>query len=428
MNGKIAILYVAGVLATTLAVQPVLAQSNLLDQSPLPSSRILNRFGLEQAWWGQAVLNSSRDKIRHIAIDERSVIVVSTSGMVTSFDAENGHKMWVTRIGRKDQISFMPVMNEKQVLIAAGMKLYALDRLKGGINWEIDLPQVPSTAPSADDDRVYVGTLDGSVYAFNLKTIESLYQERLLPEYSLSTQAWRYKAGQKITSPPVVTPLSVSFASLDHSLYSVGPRTRNLRFQFETDAPITAPLVKQGEYIYVASEDYNFYCLNANNGKVQWSFLSGLPIRKSPYVINDRIYIMPDAGGIISLKAATGRHAWRGPQLKAVNFLAATRQQIMATDQIGNVLLLNPEDGEVIGMLPLISFNVKPSNASTDRLFLAKQTGLIVMIRQQGSDFPTYYKYPERRPILPELYDPEKEKPAGEDSAKPESDSEAENK
>jgi len=409
-------------------VQPVFAQSNLLNESPLPSSRILNRFGLEQAWWGQAVLNSNRDKIRHIAIDERSVIIVSTSGIVTSFDAENGQKMWVTRIGRKDQISFMPVMNEKQVLIAAGVKLFALDRLLGGVDWEIDLPQVPSTAPSADNDRVYVGTLDGSVYAFNLKIIENLYQERLLPEYSLSTQEWRYKAGKKITSPPIVTPLSVSFASLDHSLYSVGPRTRNLRFQFETDAAISAPLVKQGEFIYVASEDFNFYCLNANNGKVQWSFLSGLPIRKSPYVINDRIYIMPDAGGIISLKAATGRHAWRGAQLKAMNFLAATRHQIMTTDQIGNVLLLNPDDGDVIGRLPLISFNVKPSNSVTDRLFLAKQTGLIVMIREQGSNFPTYYKYPERRPILPELYDPKKEKPAESDSPKPEADPKTDNK
>ncbi len=427
MNGKRAVLTAAGIFAVISAVQPVFAQGNLVSASPLPPSRILIHFGLEQGWWGQAVLNSTRDKIRHIAIDERSVIVVSTSGIVTSFDAENGRKMWVTRVGRRDHISFMPVMNKKQVLIASGMKLFSLDRLEGGVTWEIDLPKMPSTAPAADDERVYIGTLDGSVYAFDLKKIEELYQERLLPEYSLSTRAWRYKAGKKITSPPVVTPLSVNFASLDHSLYSVGPRTRNLRFQFETDGPISAPLVKQGPYIYVASEDFNFYCLNANNGKVQWSFLSGLPIRKSPYVIDNRIYILPDAGGIVALKADTGRHAWPAAQLKAVNFLAATRHQVITTDQIGNVLLLNPDDGSVIGLLPLISFNFKPANAVTDRLFLAKENGLIVMIREQGSDFPAYHKYPERRPILPELYNPQEDKKEQAEANPPKPNTEADN-
>ncbi len=419
MNRKITVLCLTMVVSALCAVQPVSAQRNLLNETPLPSSRLLNRFGLEQGWWGQAVLNSTRDKIRHIAIDERSVIVISTSGIVTAFDAQTGQKMWISRVGRRDQISFMPVMNEKQVLIASGLQLFALDRLKGGVDWEINLPQIPSTAPSADDERVYIGTLDGSVYAFDLKKIKELYQERLLPEYSLSTRVWRYKAGAKITSPPVVSSLSVSFASQDRSLYSVGARSRDLLYQFETDAAVSAPLVKHGDRIYLASEDFNFYCLNANNGKVQWSFLSGLPIRRSPYVIDGRIYVLPDAGGIIALKTATGAHVWPGPQLRALNFLAATRHLVFTSDQIGNVLLLNRDNGEVTGVLPLISFNIKPDNAVTDRLFLAKENGLIVMIKEQGSDFPAYHKYPERRPILPELYDPKAEKPAEEKPPEP---------
>lgn len=423
MSRKITILCLVTFFSAMGVAQSASAQRNLLNETPLPSSRLLNRFGLERVWWGQATLNSSRDIIKHIAIDERSVIVISSSGIVTAFDAESGLKMWVTRIGRREQTSFMPVLNEKQVLIVSGLNLYALDRLKGGVTWEISLPQVPSTGPSTDDDQVYIGTLDGSIYAFDLRKIKELYQERLLPEYTLSTQVWRYKSGRTITSPPVVSDRSVSFASLDRSLYTVSARTRKLLYQFETDGAITAPIVKNKQYIFLASEDFNFYCLNAENGQVRWSFLSGLPIRKSSYVIDDHVFVLPDAGGIFALNVDNGSHAWPRPQLRAVNFLAASRQLVFASDQLGSVLLLDRTNGGVVGTLPLIPFNVKPNNALTDRLFLAKKNGLIVMIREQGSDFPTYHKHPQRRPLLPELHDPKAAgaEPAEKKSPKPES-------
>ncbi|MBL4883903.1 MAG: PQQ-like beta-propeller repeat protein, partial [Planctomycetaceae bacterium] len=316
MNRKITVLCLMTVVTALSVVQSASAQNNLLNETPLPSSRILNRFGLERTWWGQATLNSARDKIMHVALDERIVVMIASSGIVTAFDAESGHKLWVIRIGRNDQTTLMPVMNEKQVFIVSGLKLYALDRLSGGIIWELNLPQFPSTAPSADENQIYIGTLDGSVYAFDIRKIKELYQERLLPEYSLSAQRWRYKTGAKITSPPVTTGRVVSFASRDHSLYAVSAKTRRLLYQFETDSPISAPIIKHGKHIYLASEDFNFYCLNAENGQVQWSFLSGVPIRRSPYVIGNQVLVLPEAGGISALRIENGREIWPKPQMR----------------------------------------------------------------------------------------------------------------
>lgn len=386
-------------------------------ENPIPSDRLLNRYGLEVGWVSQATMDTSRDKISQFAIDERAIVTVTTTGMVNMFDAETGQKLWVNRIGRGDQATFPPVFNDRYVLIVSGLTLYSLDRETGGMHWQVTLPAMPSTGPTADDHQIYVGTLDGSVYAFDLKKIGDLYQERLLPDYSLATRVWRYKAGQKVTSPPISHGRSVSFASLDRSLYTVGANTRKLLYQFETDAPISAPLVIHKDYLFLASEDFNFYCLNAKNGQVRWSFLSGLPIRKAPYVIEghvrgvntDVVYVLPESGGMNAIDAYNGFQIWEGPQSRAVDFRAATQDYLFVTDQIDNILILEKDHGDVIGIIPANSYTVATQNERTDRLFLCQESGLVVMIRQQDSRFPAYYKFPERRPISPLLYDPASE-------------------
>ena len=405
---------ILGLLIVLSGTSSVWAQRSLVSQDPLPSSRNLNRYGLEMGWWSQATIEGQRDKVLHVAVDERNLFVLTTAGLLTSIDAETGQKQWTSRVGRRDQTGYLPVANDRLVMVAIGLKLIAIDRLTGRTMWEIDLPKVPSSGPAADDDQLYIGSLDGSVYAFDLRRIQRLYGERLLPAYSESTQVWRYQTGGKITSPPISTGRSVVFASRDRSLYSVAARSRRLLFQFETDAPISAPLVKNENNVFLASEDFNFYCLNANNGQVRWSFLSGFPIRKPPRIIEGEVdgsrekvvYVLPELGGISALRASTGREIWPRAQLEAVDFLACTNRILFTTDQIGNVLLLNRQNGRVMGNIPAVTYSHHVANDRTDRLFLARPDGLLVMIREQGSTFPVYHQFPDRRPILPELFDP----------------------
>jgi hypothetical protein len=56
------------------------------------------------------------------------------------------------------------------------------------------------------------------------------------------------------------------------------------------------------------------------------------------------------------------------------------------------------------------------ANDRNDRIYLATPQGLIIALHERGREFPAYYKYPERQPILPE-FAPEDEAadaPAGE--------------
>ena len=380
-----------------------LAQRQTTDKV-LPTQQQLSQFGLERAWWGQATLNPSRDKVRHVTIDEDIVYVQATSGTTTAFNSETGERLWATQLGRFDQPSFPAVSNEDLALVIVGSTMYGVDKQTGRTIWTLVLPGQPSTGPSVDENQVYVGTLDGSVYAFSLKKIRQLYREQRLPQWSHEALVWRYKAGKEVTSPPIVTGRVVNFASRDGSLYSVGAADRKLLYQLQTDAPIVAPLARSGKVQYMASEDNTFYALNVDNGRVLWDFTSGLPIRRAPFVIANDLYITPDRGGMYCLNAASGVQRWWQPSL--VRFLAVAGESMFASDEDGNLIKVSRANGAITGAFPLRVFTVRVSNDRTDRLYLATESGLIIAMRQQGETLPVFHKCPDRLPILP-LVEPE---------------------
>lgn len=383
-------------LLASLMLAPTAATA---QSATLPTSRMLARFGLERAWWSQATMDISRDRVRHMVLDEDAVYIQSTGGITTAFDNETGKKRWAVQLGRRDDPSYACVSNDNRVLIIVGSTLYALSKLDGELIWQLALAKPPSTSPAVDNQRIYYGTVDGSVFAYDLKKIEELHNDSLLPQFTNVAQTWRYKAADEISTQPISNDLTLSFASRDNSLYALTPSDRKLQWQFETDRPVSAPLGFSPGFIYLASEDFNVFCIAQNTGSVRWQFVAGLPIRKEVRVVGDNAYVFPHRGGMYCLSRITGQRRWWLPHIK--DFVGATKNMLFVTDSLDQITVLSPKDGATIGALPLRDFSVRYGNEITDRLYLATKTGLVVCIREQGQEFPIYHMYPERQPILP---------------------------
>ncbi|WP_010584508.1 outer membrane protein assembly factor BamB family protein [Schlesneria paludicola] len=376
-------------------------QAQVTGGNPLPTQQQLSHLSLERAWWSHAVINPQRDKVEHVTVDEDLVYVQATSGVMTAFDAENGRQIWSVQVGRFDQPSFAATSNEDEVLTVNGGSMYGIDKATGRVLWNLVLPGQPSTGPSVDDDQVYFGTLDGSVYAYDLKKIHKLYEERRLPKWSGQAQVWKSKAAKEITSPPMPVGRFVYFASRDASLYSVAKSNRKLIYQFETDGPIVAPLARSGDTLFVASDDNNFMALMLTSGKVKWEFTSGLPIRKPIRAIGQDLYVFPQRGGMYSLDPASGNQRWSQPDLS--EFVAIMGDTVATTDVDGNIVLVNRAKGEILGSMPLRRFSVRVGNERTDRIYMATESGVVMCLRQIGHNFPVFHQYPDRLPLLPEF-------------------------
>lgn len=367
----------------------------------MPTQRELGRYNLERAWWNQATLNPARDTVRHLTADDEIVYVQSTAGVVTAFEIQSGRKMWAQRLGRTDTITFPIASNDRIAMVAVGLQLYAVDKWSGTLLWRLRIPSSPSASPSADANNLYQPTLAGSLYAFDLRKIENLYRERLLPQWSSEAFLWRYQTAGAISTPPISNGRVVNFASMDQSLYSVDSATSDVLFQLETDAPISAAMTSAKGYLFMASEDLKLYCLDQNNGRIRWDYSAATPIQKPPQVVGGDIFLTPTRGGLHCVAVETGALRWYQPRL--TEFVAAGRNRVYASDELDNLVVLARSNGAPLASLPLRKFSERYANERNDRIIVSTESGLVLCLNEKGQDFPIYHKYPERRPILPEL-------------------------
>jgi outer membrane protein assembly factor BamB len=367
----------------------------------LPSDTMLGRLGLQRAWWAYATLDPLRDRVKYFLSDEQDTFVQSATGIVTAFNNANGHRLWSVQVGNALEMRFPAVANERFVIIISGTTMYALNKLNGDVAWQVDIPTAASTAPGIDDTRAYVGSINGTVYAFDLKFLEKLSKDPRLSRDVHRAMKWQYKTGARIMFPPISTGKVVIVASADASLYGLAAEDRKLHFQFETDQPLSAPIAQVGHMIFVATEDRKAYCIDADSGAIKWELLSGLYIRQAPRVIGEHAFLRPEGYGLRCLSMVSASDIWTNRQ--AVGFLAATPAVVYASDSLGNVLLLNQKDGRQIGAFSMRQFPIRIANDRTDRMYFASEHGLVVCIRERERDFPLFHKNPEKRPLLPEV-------------------------
>jgi hypothetical protein len=62
---------------------------------------------------------------------------------------------------------------------------------------------------------------------------------------------------------------------------------------------------------------------------------------------------------------------------KVEQFLAASRERVFASDDLGRLIVLDAKTGGRLSTLPVSGMNLLPVNTITDRIYLASDTGLI---------------------------------------------------
>ncbi|MCA8999122.1 MAG: PQQ-binding-like beta-propeller repeat protein [Planctomycetaceae bacterium] len=385
-------------------------------QVELPREADLNRLGLTLNWWGQAVIDPQRDTITFLRADEQNVYAQASSGIITAFGGESGTRMWSNLIGRPDRESFPVTTNDEQVLVSIGMSVFALDKASGNLQWEVVSPIHPSAPPQLTDRQLFVGTSDGSIYAYDIRMIDSLARRGMLPQWIQRARQWRFKTPREITSTPVAVGTTVTFASQSGIVYGVSDGNKKLKFQFESDGKIETQLGATGDAIFVADTNARLYCINTVTGAINWMFSSGAPINQQPIAIGSQVFVIPQRAGMSALSVVGGFEKWRQPE--AVEFIAASESRIYAKDGEGRLLVMDRENGAIVGILNLRRYSLSISNERTDRIILATPSGTVVSIREISSDYPVYHLYPERRPLLP-MMAPEEDAPPADTSVEP---------
>jgi outer membrane protein assembly factor BamB len=233
------------------------------------------------------------------------VYVGDTAGNVYAVDTEAKaiKPGWPFKAG--SAIWASPLAAEGRVYVASmDHSVYCLDAASGQLVWKAELGGAMAGQPLLEDGILYVGAFDGKEYALRADTGEPV------PEFA-------FKAGNWIWSKALMTGGQLYVTALDGKLYALDPSTGKATWFYDSSTAsggkdvIRADPVQAGGFIVVGTESGRVIAVD--NGQQRWSWPSGVPVSAvytTPVVSGDRIYVLLMNGQVQTLDAANGNPGW----------------------------------------------------------------------------------------------------------------------
>ena len=361
-------------LCLVLVAGTVNAQEGL--RQVLPTDEAAARHGLVRRWYAFAPIDGVREEVLRMTVVGTQVHLQTSASRIHVLDSETGKVLWSAQMGPPIPGQFSSAINSHSVFAINSSTLYRLNREDGAQLWSVRLPQVPSAAPAADEERVVASTRDGRIYVYNINTKEV---------------AWYYQTNALIAMPALFVDEKIACASKDGKLYVFQPGSRNPVVRFTTDKPVSAPLAGWGRVVMVPSEDYYVYAVDVRTGDTKWQYSTGSAIRRAITVINNDVFVTPEDSGMHVLDAENGTNRkWWHP--RATEFVAASRGRIYAGDKHGQLLILDRGNGRQLSVWDTHRFDFRVHNESTDRVFLVTKAGLVVCLHEKENKEPLIHE------------------------------------
>ncbi len=141
--------------------------------------------------------------------------------------------------------------------------------------------------PAVGSDLVYVGAADGYPYALEKET------------GMLGANGWRAPQNPATTPRPIVSGPTldpelgiVVVGSEDHNLYAFDADTGEEIWRFTAGDKIWTTPVIHDQTVYFGSHDHHVYAVDATSGEELWRFATGAAVVAKPLVWRDMVIVV----------------------------------------------------------------------------------------------------------------------------------------
>jgi len=156
----------------------------------------------------------------------------------------------------------------------------------------------PAVTPAIAGNAVYIGSTNGTAYAFNTATGAIIWAKTPAP-------------GFKFYSSPAFADGLVFIGSTDGRVYALNATTGDTKYSITTGGPVYSSVAADGTIVYVGSEDAKVYAFYTN-GTAWWTSttLDG-GIDSSPALSASTVFVGTWNGTVYALNRTTGTLIWR---------------------------------------------------------------------------------------------------------------------
>jgi outer membrane protein assembly factor BamB len=194
--------------------------------------------------------------------------------------------------------------------------LYAVETQSGSIKWKFTSQGIVRSRPAIAGELVYFASDDGYLYAVNAQSGTQAWHTDIgnsMPrdqreKLGTSTDPTGY---DYLQSSPVVVDGQVYIGSLDGNVYALAADTGTINWTFKTGNKVRAtPTVDNGS-VYIGSWDRSTYALDALTGQLLWKTPPiGGQVQSTALVANGLVYTASRKASVVALDAQTGEKKW----------------------------------------------------------------------------------------------------------------------
>jgi outer membrane protein assembly factor BamB len=206
--------------------------------------------------------------------------------------------------GAKDHWVAAPLVVENKLFaVNSDGNLYIIDLQDGRSVKEATVVELGGrlwAQPTTDGERVFITSLDHSVFAVDAKTYKVLWHEEL---------------GGAVPGSAVLGPDGMLYVgSLDSQLEKFDPATGNHEAVLDAENWVWSTPSLEADTLYFGDVDGNFYSFNTSTSKLNWNPVKpDAAITAGPLVLGDSVLIATESGSIYQVSKDGKSKLWKQP-------------------------------------------------------------------------------------------------------------------
>lgn len=312
----------------------------------------------------------------------------SGSGRVVALTSE-GVRKWDTVLA--EPVDSSPAVGPDGTVYIGCVdgRLYALNPLDGAPKWTLNAGGFVTSSPAIGaDGTIYVGSSAGKLHAVTPGGVGR----------------WSYQTGGGIdSSPAIAADGTIYIGSDDKSLYAVTP-DGVLKWRFQTGGRIFAsPAIGADGTIYIGSGDQKMYAVSPAGG-LRWEYSTNGDIQSSPVLGAEGTVYFASADGNFYALNPTGddeeRVRWKTDLRASTASTAAVRGDgviILGADD-DKVRALNPDNGSIRWEFSSQDdIESSPVVAPDGSIYVGSFDGFLYKLNGSGSPLSAYSSWPAFR-------------------------------
>ncbi|MCD6576760.1 MAG: PQQ-binding-like beta-propeller repeat protein [Anaerolineaceae bacterium] len=240
------------------------------------------------------------------AVGDGIVIVGDYNGLLIALDQTNGTKKWEFDTANDRYIGSALISDGMVYAPNSNHYLYALDT-EGNLKWKFKADGPNWTKPVADKDRIYLASMDHHFYAFDKNFSQGdLVNAEDGSKTLLKKAKWSIDLGMAVVSDPILDDGMAYVVTVEGKLFAIDVKSEKILWSFNDNGNLGAvwgaPLIKD-EVIFVADIDGHIYAIEKIDGSPLWPspFSAGEGVVGSGSITNGGAIFATDEGKIFTI-------------------------------------------------------------------------------------------------------------------------------